>query len=163
MTAARPINHVRPARPTLTAVRNNPIESLLARLDSVRNSGRGWTAKCPAHQDRTASLSITAGEDGRVLLHCFAGCCATDVVAAVGLQVGDLFVKRPTADMSFAERAALKESTRQAQWKAALNALPHRGEIPFANHERNRTLGAPRSKQPLSPRPPLGSFGAASV
>jgi hypothetical protein len=102
---------------------NEPVERLLSRLEKVRKSGHGWTARCPAHEDRTASLSVTTGDDGRALLHCFAGCGAADIVAALGLEIGDLFVRKPTKDMSFAERAALREHGRQAQWKAALNVV----------------------------------------
>jgi DNA primase len=102
---------------------NEPVERLLSRLERVRKAGRGWTAKCPAHEDRTASMSITAGDDGRFLRHCFAGCSAADIVAALGMEIGDLFVKKPTKDMSFAERSALREHGRQARWRAALNAM----------------------------------------
>jgi hypothetical protein len=130
MSLARLSPQPAPARrPALSVVSTNPVETLIARLDRVRKSGRGWTAKCPAHEDRTASLSITAGDDGRVLLHCFAGCCTADVVAAAGLQIADLFVRKPTADMTFAERAALKEHGRQAQWRAALNVLSLESKI----------------------------------
>lgn len=101
----------------------DPIDNILSRLDRVRKAGRGWTARCPAHEDRTSSLSVSAGEDGRVLLHCFASCATADVVAATGLTVADLFVRRPSSEMTFAERAALREQSRQAQWKAALNVL----------------------------------------
>lgn len=101
----------------------DPIDLLLGRLERVRKSGRGWTAKCPAHEDRTASLSVAIGDDGRVLAHCFAGCAAAEVASAAGLTLADLFPKRPTADMTFAERAALREHGRQAQWRAALNVL----------------------------------------
>ena len=48
-------------------------------------------ASCPHHTDRQASLSIKEGEDGRVLLHCFAGCANADVVASAGLSFPDLF------------------------------------------------------------------------
>lgn len=113
----------------LRAVSSDPIDNLIGRLDRVRRSGRGFTAKCPAHEDRTASLSITAGDDGRVLLHCFAGCSAVDVVAAAGLTVADLFVRRPTAEMTFAERAALREHGRQAGWRAALNVFAFESKI----------------------------------
>jgi hypothetical protein len=102
---------------------SDPIETLLSRLDGVRKSGKGWTAKCPAHADRTASLSIASGDDGRVLLHCFSGCSAGEVVAATGLQLGDLFVRCPTEEMTFVDRAVLKERLLRAQWRAALNAL----------------------------------------
>jgi hypothetical protein len=64
---------------------------LLDRLTSVRRSGGGWVARCPAHDDRNPSLSITAGEDGRALLHCHAGCTTESIVAALGLTLADLF------------------------------------------------------------------------
>lgn len=52
--------------------------------------GRGsWT--CPAHEDRSPSLAVKAGNDGRVLVRCFAGCETPAVVAAVGLGLRDLF------------------------------------------------------------------------
>jgi len=43
-------------------------------------------ALCPAHDDKRPSLSITAQPGGRVLFHCWAGCGAQDVLAAVGLD-----------------------------------------------------------------------------
>lgn len=65
---------------------------LLERLEGVRQSGRDrWMAKCPAHLDRHPSLSIALGEDGRLLIHCFAGCQFDAVVQAVGLEVADFF------------------------------------------------------------------------
>ncbi len=101
----------------------NHVDRLLDRLEGVRKSGKGWIAKCPAHSDRSASLSIAQGDDGRILLHDFAGCPVHDVLAAVGLTVGDLFAKRLTTNMGTAERNALREHAKQAQWRAALNAL----------------------------------------
>ena len=74
-------------------------DTLLGRLDGVRQTGTGkWTAKCPAHDDGRASLSIKETEDGRTLVHCFAGCGAADVIGAVGLQFADLFPPRETFD-----------------------------------------------------------------
>ena len=68
---------------------------LLDRLEGVRQSGPGsWMAKCPAHEDRRPSLSVRELDDGRILLHDFAGCPANDVVAAVGLELADLFPER---------------------------------------------------------------------
>lgn len=67
-------------------------EILLARLEGVRETGPGrWIARCPAHEDRSPSLSIRELPDGRLLLHDFAGCSAVDVVQAVGLAMSDLF------------------------------------------------------------------------
>ena len=64
---------------------------LLARFPSGRQSGRTWALKCPVHDDRIASLSASTGDDGRVLLHCHAGCAVGDILAAVGLTTADLF------------------------------------------------------------------------
>lgn len=70
-------------------------EALLSRLEGVRGSQPGqWTAKCPAHEDRSPSLSVRESEDGKVLVTCFAGCSVYDIVAAVGLEMTDLFPPR---------------------------------------------------------------------
>jgi hypothetical protein len=70
--------------------------ALLDRLDRVRSTGPGrWIARCPAHEDRGPSLSIRELDDGRILLNDFGGCGTDDVLAALGLQMSDLFPKRP--------------------------------------------------------------------
>lgn len=68
-----------------------PIDEVLSRLTGVRRSGKGWVAKCPAHNDRRASLSISEGRDGRVLLFCHAGCALEAIVDSLGLEVRALF------------------------------------------------------------------------
>jgi len=67
-----------------------PVENLVQRLDA-RRSGKGWIAKCPAHDDRKPSLSIDEGTDGRALIKCHAGCSTDDVISALGLTKRDLF------------------------------------------------------------------------
>ncbi|MCY1206635.1 hypothetical protein D9M72_182090 [compost metagenome] len=67
------------------------LQQFLRRLEDVSSSARGFTARCPAHDDRNPSLSIKEGDDGRVLLHCFAGCTPQEVVADLGLTLADLF------------------------------------------------------------------------
>jgi hypothetical protein len=65
---------------------------LLERLTGVRQTGPGkWQARCPAHEDRSPSLSVRELPDGRVLLHDFGGCDTADVLAAAGLRMADLF------------------------------------------------------------------------
>src|SRR5262245_30986518 len=66
------------------------------RLEGVRRNGAGWVARCPAHEDRHASLSVSEGDDGRVLVHCHAGCAIEAVVAALGLEMHDLFADTRT-------------------------------------------------------------------
>lgn len=69
-----------------------PIQKVLTRLPGHRATGKGWTARCPAHDDQTASLSIGQGDDGRVLMHCHAGCSTKAVCLALGITVASLFV-----------------------------------------------------------------------
>lgn len=68
-----------------------PIDRVLAHLEGVHHSGSGWMATCSHHGDRQASLSVKEGADGRVLLHCHAGCPTADVVTSAGLSWPDLF------------------------------------------------------------------------
>jgi hypothetical protein len=69
------------------------IGNLLNRLEKVKGTKGRWTACCPAHADRSPSLAITHLDDGRILLKCFAGCSASEIVSAVGMDIGDLFPK----------------------------------------------------------------------
>ncbi len=67
------------------------IDNILPLLDKVKKAGKGYQARCPAHDDNGPSLSLREGEDGRVLVHCHAGCTTAAVVAAIGLTMADLF------------------------------------------------------------------------
>jgi len=70
-------------------------DRLLSRLEGVRQTGPGrWIARCPAHADKRASLSIRELEDGRILVHDFAQCSVHEVLSAVGLKMEDLFPER---------------------------------------------------------------------
>ena len=59
--------------------------------EQARQNGTGWSARCPAHDDRNPSLSVSDAEDGRALVHCHAGCHVEDILAAVNLTAADLF------------------------------------------------------------------------
>ena len=72
-----------------------PIDLVVARLDEYSGPTRGtsrtgFTAHCPAHDDRSPSLSVSEGRDGRVLLHCHAGCPTEQVLDAMDLTWADL-------------------------------------------------------------------------
>ncbi|MCD8117367.1 MAG: AAA family ATPase [Oscillospiraceae bacterium] len=73
------------------------IEDLLSHLSDVRRCGEGYMARCPAHDDRHQSLSVSPGEEGRVLIKCHAGCSVTAVMSAMGLRLADLFPDRELA------------------------------------------------------------------
>jgi putative DNA primase/helicase len=66
------------------------LERILTHLNKVRKSSKGWTACCPSHDDHNPSLSIGIGKDGKLLLHCFAGCPYEAIVEALGLRLSDL-------------------------------------------------------------------------
>lgn len=75
------------------------VDMLLSRLDGVRGRNGSWSAKCPAHADRSPSLSVKSLDDGRILLHCFGGCGTDDVLGALGLAMADLF-PQPLGDFA---------------------------------------------------------------
>lgn len=65
---------------------------ILERLDKVRPAGRDtWSCCCPAHDDKSPSLTVRQASDGKWLFHCFAGCSTYEILEAVGLKWGDLF------------------------------------------------------------------------
>jgi hypothetical protein len=101
----------------------NPIDLLLPRLDGVRKAGRGWIARCPAHEDRSPSLSIVEREDGVLLVHDHAGCTVDDVCAAVGLKVSDLFPRTDARTLTPQQRREYRQAALIPRWHAALNAL----------------------------------------
>jgi len=71
------------------------LASLISQLEGVKRTGQGqYIAQCPAHADRKASLAIRELDDGRILLHDFAGCATADVLAAVNLSFSDLYPDR---------------------------------------------------------------------
>lgn len=73
------------------------VKGVLSRLTKPKKSGSGWSALCPAHDDRDASLSIGEGADGRVLVTCHRGCSFEDIASALGLAVADFFPAKPDA------------------------------------------------------------------
>lgn len=76
----------------------------------------------PAHEDRSASLSLSEGRTGYLLLHCFAGCAPVDVLAAVGLTMAALFPER-TTPTNPEERKEARRFALESRWAAALSVL----------------------------------------
>jgi len=112
----------------------------VADLLHARPAGRGkWTARCPVHRDRSPSLSIREGEDGKTLIHCWAGCSTDDVARAAGLRMADLFAGPPPSPAQLAaieaermakeqQRRAVRGIEREAwdkvgRWAAVVDAL----------------------------------------
>ena len=101
---------------------------VLSRLDRVRKAGAGWSARCPAHQDKTASLSVTSGTDGKLLVHCFAGCSVHDVLGAIGLTINELFPQR-LRDASPEARKELQALALKSRLQACANVLDHEAGV----------------------------------
>ena len=115
--------NTKPAGSNQTSAHGSPSALLLPRLEGIITTGKGWRARCPAHGGKSASLAITEGDNGTLLLHCFAGCQVRDVLAAVGLQVGDLFVRKDLRSMTPAERSQLRQAALFPRWRAAQDVL----------------------------------------
>ena len=62
----------------------------IGKLESVRPSGKGQSARCPAHDDAQSSLSVSPGRD-RILIKCFAGCTVDSICGALNINLADLF------------------------------------------------------------------------
>lgn len=78
----------------------NPLKRVLAALAdkgcAASGSSPQWNSRCPAHDDDKPSLRISIGSDGKVLLHCHAGCSTETVVASLGLGMRDLAAQSDT-------------------------------------------------------------------
>jgi hypothetical protein len=70
---------------------NPNLDNLLSRLDKVKGRNGNYIACCPAHKDRSPSMTIKETEDGKILMHCFAGCSIGEIAGAIGFDLSDLF------------------------------------------------------------------------
>lgn len=66
------------------------VTALLGLLSYVKKAGTGWVARCPAHEDKSPSLSVSEGADGRILVNCHAGCTAEAICGALKIKIADL-------------------------------------------------------------------------
>jgi len=89
-----------------------------------------WIASCPTaahkHGDRSRGLSIREEADGRLLVHCFAGCDVASIVGAVGLQLSDLFPPRSHPENRY---AGTQPARRWADPWALLAAIKHAATV----------------------------------
>ena len=93
-------------------------------------------ARCPAHEDRHASLSIGEGHGGRILLKCFAGCTPREVVAALGLTMSDLFADTRTTPRD--TRATTQQSPADPHSSADSGVAGQNGEAGVAPLQSNQ-------------------------
>ncbi len=102
-------------------------EDILSHFPDATPSGKGHAAKCPAHEDGSASLSLSKGTDGRTLIKCFASCETTNILEVVGLKLKDLFAEnkagKPTGKDWKVEAAKYARNRRPHNDKALADAL----------------------------------------
>jgi CHC2 zinc finger len=106
------------------------LADMLAKLQSLRKTGTGWMARCPAHADRSPSLSVTQTADGTVLVRCHAGCTAADIVAAIGLTMADLFPNKAQTPTRPHQRPTPERI--RAELRREFEALQLDGQRPLA-------------------------------
>jgi len=100
-------------------------EQFVSSLHNVKKRGTNqWLCSCPAHADSDPSLAVTTNRNGKILLKCFAGCSALDIVDAMGLRLEDLF---PDAyeepPMAFAQREMAAKDKTKSKINYAINYL----------------------------------------
>lgn len=123
----------------------NP-EILLSRLHGVRATGpASWRGNCPnGHTKARGTLAITQGEDGRILLMCFACHDTPAILGALGLELADLFPES-IRDPSPEARQQAREAFKRNAWAAALRVLSREVAIVVC------AAGDLRQGEPLEP------------
>ncbi len=106
---------------------DTPVELVLSKLPNAKRSGKGWSAKCPTHDDRRPSLTITEGGDRQALLHCHAGCSVEEICAALGLTMRDLMSSTSTQLQNPRKKRQCRrhgqEKTRNSKTCSTANAM----------------------------------------
>lgn len=70
-------------------------DGFFAKLENVRRSGAGaWSARCPGHDDNRNSLGVRVGDNGSLLVRCYAGCETEHILKTIGMTFVDLFPEK---------------------------------------------------------------------
>lgn len=141
-------------------------QQVIERLEGVSPSGNGYQALCPAHDDHNPSLSVSKGDDGRILLYCHAGCPYPKVIEALEINghQGEVMAEprrgrsskprlKPYGSVEAATEAALKQARKEIGNEAHL-AATYRYRTP-RGAESFRVLrfetGGKKTFRPVSP------------
>lgn len=155
------VERTRPhARQAPGAGGRSPLELFLDQLSAytgpARPRGGYFSAKCPAHEDRNPSLSISEGEDSRVLVKCHAGCSAEDVAGALGLTMRDLFPE-PEPEQAAPLRVVERSERPKRQTKTEYPYHDEHGELLYVVER----IENPKGKT-FTVKTPLGDGGWTS-
>lgn len=96
---------------------------ILQRLEGVKGRDGKYMARCPNHGDSNPSLSVSLGDDNKILLKCFAGCSTEAIVWSMGLELKDLFAEPAAAFPTYGESKANQPATQEAEYLYAGGTL----------------------------------------
>ena len=120
------------AAPAPSSPENQNLESTWQNIllkTMATQKGTGWMGKCPAHNDGKASLSLARGEDGRILMKCFAGCEFAEITKALQIESCSCFppiAKRGTQppEPPDAETLNYAQYYQPREWQINREAVP---------------------------------------
>ena len=112
----------------------SPLQLLLSAHERAtghreRKTGSGCRITCAACGTATYKVSVTEFPNGSLGVNAFCGCAPHEVLSAMGLQMGDLFVRRELRTMTPAERSQLRQAALLPRWRAALEVLSHEATV----------------------------------
>lgn len=122
------------------------IDQILSRLDKVHKSGKGYSARCPAHEDKKPSLFVMELEDGRILVKCHAGCTGQEILQSVGLSLSDLYPQHGLGH--YRSFARIEQEIKQNKNKKAITQKDHY-ELILAAAKGKRANGEKLSKNEM--------------
>jgi len=122
------------------------VHDIVSRLDHCRQVRDGeWIARCPAHDDKSPSLTIKDEGAGRTLVHCFAGCGANEILYKLGLELHDLY---PPTDRDY------RSLSRKPRGEAVDSLVVEIAEHDRASGKRLSKRDVERYRQALKNSPP---------
>jgi hypothetical protein len=87
------------------------LDNFVSRLSKAKRTGKdSWIACCPAHDDKSPSMTIREAEDGKLLIHCFAECSIENIIGALGLGFDDIMPDRVADDYRKARKIPFSPS-----------------------------------------------------
>ncbi len=121
------------------------IDEFLSRLEKVKKTGKGWMACCPAHQDRSPSLSIAVGKSGGIVAKCWTGCGIEEIVGAVGMTLSDLMPDSRPDEVFKRERFPFADAFKGLSFHAtvcAIGAIDAANGQPFSPEDKDTLLAS---------------------
>lgn len=104
------------------------IEAFLAHLERVKQTGpTTWEARCPAHDDKTPSLTVGIGRSQPIVVKCFSGCSGEDIAMAVGLEMRDLCQEEYDSRLGFVAQLTGVEADLRHELLVLMQCLELRG------------------------------------